>query len=144
MAEKFFSKISYLKIDVNNNEDWKNFSAQKYNNTRIFYLAISPALYQITTSKLKTHNCITDDSRIVVEKPIGSSLETAEVLFAAADDADADPRSNVEPSCWDFFFLPIVFVGAGGFRTRCTSSLPFANVLALLSSSSSSSVLNLP
>ena len=40
MAEKFFSKISYLKIDVNNNEDWKNFSAQKYNNTRIFYLAM--------------------------------------------------------------------------------------------------------
>ena len=80
MAEKFFSKISYLKIDVNNNEDWKNFSAQKYNNTRIFYLAISPALYQITTSNLKIHNCITDDSRIVVEKPIGSCLETAEKI----------------------------------------------------------------
>ena len=80
MAEKFFSKISYLKIDVNNSEDWKNFSAQKYNNTRIFYLAISPALYQITTSNLKIHNCITDDSRIVVEKPIGSCLETAEKI----------------------------------------------------------------
>ena len=80
MAEKFFSKISYLKIDVNNSEDWKNFSAQKYNTTRIFYLAISPALYQITTSNLKTHNCITDDSRIVVEKPIGSCLETAKKI----------------------------------------------------------------
>ena len=80
MAEKFFSKISYLKIDVNNGEDWKNFSAQKYNTTRIFYLAIPPALYQITTSKLKTHNCITDDSKIVVEKPIGSCLETAEKI----------------------------------------------------------------
>ena len=65
---------------MNNNEDWKNFIAQKYNTTRIFYLAISPALYQITTSKLKTHNCITDDSRIVVEKPIGSCLETAEKI----------------------------------------------------------------
>ena len=79
-AEKFFSKISYLKIDVNNGEDWKNFSAQKYNTTRIFYLAIPPALYQITTSKLKTHNCITDDSKIVVEKPIGSCLETAKKI----------------------------------------------------------------
>ncbi len=75
--QKFSNKLTYKKIDINNDEDWKNFEPQSIDAVKIFYLAIPPSLYETISSKLHSYQCIDEKSRIVVEKPIGSDLETA-------------------------------------------------------------------
>ena len=78
--QKFSNKLTYKKIDINNDEDWKNFEPQSIDAVKIFYLAIPPSLYETISSKLHSYQCIDEKSRIVVEKPIGSDLETAKKI----------------------------------------------------------------
>jgi len=47
---------------------------------RAFYLAVGPAIFGDIAEQLKSHGLITPESRIVVEKPIGRDLKSAEAL----------------------------------------------------------------
>ncbi|TAN00402.1 MAG: glucose-6-phosphate dehydrogenase [Rhizobiaceae bacterium] len=47
---------------------------------RAFYLAVSPAIFGDIAKQLEAHKLITPDSRIVMEKPIGRDLRSAENL----------------------------------------------------------------
>ncbi len=44
----------------------------------VYYLATPPNLYKQISTSLKENNLIEDNCRVVVEKPIGSNLETAQ------------------------------------------------------------------
>jgi glucose-6-phosphate 1-dehydrogenase len=70
-------RLSYKKLDINSDDDWKNFGNIPQDRPAIFYLATPPNLYKVISKSLKSGSLINSNSRIVVEKPIGSNLETA-------------------------------------------------------------------
>ena len=75
--KRFSQRIKYNKLDINLDEDWKKFVKTKTDRVTVFYLAIPPNLYKLISIKLKEHQLITKNSRIVVEKPIGTDQKTA-------------------------------------------------------------------
>jgi len=75
---KFAKRLQYIKLDINSNEDWKNINNVSDSVAVVYYLATPPNLYKKISSALNDNNLIKDNCRIVVEKPIGSYLETAE------------------------------------------------------------------
>ena len=74
---KFARRLQYIKLDINSNEDWKNINNVSDSVAVVYYLATPPNLYKKISSALNDNNLIKDNCRIVVEKPIGSDLETA-------------------------------------------------------------------
>jgi glucose-6-phosphate 1-dehydrogenase len=64
-------------LDITSEEDWKNFKQTDKDRVTVFYLAIPPSLYKDISQKLNDNNLITPNSRIVVEKPIGTDRESA-------------------------------------------------------------------
>ena len=75
---KFAKRLQYIKLDINSNEDWKNINNVSDSVAVVYYLATPPYFYKKISSALNDNNLIKDNCRIVVEKPIGSDLETAE------------------------------------------------------------------
>lgn len=75
--KRFSKRVRYNKLDINSDEDWTNFVKTKTDRVTVFYLAIPPSLYKLISKKLKEHQLITKNSRIVVEKPIGTDQKTA-------------------------------------------------------------------
>ncbi|MDA9921169.1 glucose-6-phosphate dehydrogenase [Gammaproteobacteria bacterium] len=74
---KFSKRLQYIKLDINSNEDWKNINNVSDSVAVVYYLATPPNLYKKISSALNDNDLIKDNCRIVVEKPIGSDLETA-------------------------------------------------------------------
>lgn len=80
-----FSKLIYpfLLDVVNYQKGWQEFQKQFDNRQavpRIFYLAIIPSIYGGCCENLDKAKVITDDSRVVVEKPIGYDQTSAEKI----------------------------------------------------------------
>ena len=75
--KRFSTRLSYKKLDINSDDDWKNFGNIPHDRPAVFYLATPPNLYKVISKSLKSGSLINSNSRIVVEKPIGSNLETA-------------------------------------------------------------------
>ena len=75
--DKFKKRITYYKLDITSEEDWENFKQTDKDRVTVFYLAIPPSLYKDISQKLNDNNLITPNSRIVVEKPIGTDRESA-------------------------------------------------------------------
>ena len=75
--KRFSMRLSYKKLDITSDDDWKNFGDISQNRPTIFYLATPPNLYKVISKSLKSGGLINTNSRIVVEKPIGSNLESA-------------------------------------------------------------------
>lgn len=90
----FTQKIDYLSIDIAENKNLQELSSlledfEEKSNVclkRIFYMAVSPAIYQKALENLGQNRlhlgCTTHGSRarIVVEKPFGWNLQTAKTL----------------------------------------------------------------
>lgn len=81
----FLSLISYVSLNgAETDSSWPTlqtlFETDKTNTTRIFYLATAPRLYGDICDNLSAKNLITEKTRIILEKPIGTSLETAEEI----------------------------------------------------------------
>ena len=74
---RFKNRISYKRLDIKSDEDWHAFNSTDNERVTVFYLAIPPNLYEDISKKLKDHNLITPNSRIVVEKPIGTDKNSA-------------------------------------------------------------------
>ncbi|MDQ2085195.1 glucose-6-phosphate dehydrogenase [Herbivorax sp. ANBcel31] len=84
----FSDKIKYCKFDFIDQDKGYDILAKfldHYDN-RIFYLAVAPEFFEIIIGRLKNHNLIELDKgfqRIMIEKPFGSSLESARKLNEA-------------------------------------------------------------
>src|SRR5690606_9446162 len=79
-VEIFLNRLRYVAVDAKSDNGWSELKAvieEKPEKIRAFYLAVSPSLFGDIASRLKSHDLITDDTRIIVEKPIGRDLETA-------------------------------------------------------------------
>ncbi|MCL7998983.1 glucose-6-phosphate dehydrogenase [Brucella sp. 21LCYQ03] len=82
-VETFIARLSYVAVDAKSEDGWaalKDAIGKKPEKIRAFYLAVSPTLFGDIASRLKSHGLITRDTRIIVEKPIGRDLESANEL----------------------------------------------------------------
>lgn len=82
-VEKFCARIHYVSVDAKSDKGWdvlKKLLDSGKDIVRAFYLAVSPSIFGDITDKIRDHKLITKTTRIVVEKPIGRDLASAEVL----------------------------------------------------------------
>ena len=81
---RFAARLTYVGADATTAEGAARLCPALGSAKRpIFYLAISPSLYERVTGALAAAGLVTDDSRIVLEKPIGRELESSRVINTA-------------------------------------------------------------
>jgi glucose-6-phosphate 1-dehydrogenase len=77
----FSSTVRSVVLNIaEHNEQWAELAEQLNQNperVRVFYMAIPPAIYGACCENLSKENLITDNTRLVVEKPIGYDTESA-------------------------------------------------------------------
>jgi glucose-6-phosphate 1-dehydrogenase len=86
--ESFAGLVSYFQGDLSDRESFKDLHAylkklEKGPACRLYYLAISPTLYEVAITNLGEAGMASQDSgryNIIVEKPFGRDLESAEAL----------------------------------------------------------------
>ena len=85
--QAFLQIIHYARVDGAKEDGWDglvgllraNGSGGK-SRVRVFYLATSPKLYGVVCQNLAAHKLITENSRVVLEKPIGHDLASAKQI----------------------------------------------------------------
>ncbi|WOC15529.1 glucose-6-phosphate dehydrogenase [Pseudochrobactrum sp. MP213Fo] len=81
--EQFLSRLAYVAVDAKSDQGWAALKKLISNNPadiRAFYLAVSPNLFGDIAQRLQSHELITENTRIIVEKPIGRDLASAKIL----------------------------------------------------------------
>ncbi|MFK7876255.1 MAG: glucose-6-phosphate dehydrogenase [Paracoccaceae bacterium] len=80
----FLACLSYLPIDARGTNGWDALQAAlpEANRVRAFYFSVGPSLFGDIAERLHSYGLATHDSRIVVEKPFGRDLATAQELNA--------------------------------------------------------------
>lgn len=82
--EEFLSRVSYCELDAASPDaDWASLSRQldpAPDKIRLFYFALPPQIYGAVAANLVTANLKTPQTRIVLEKPIGSDLVSARAI----------------------------------------------------------------
>ncbi len=95
LLDGFLSIISYQRIDVSDPNSWKDFerNASPTNPDRItvYYLSVSPSLFLPIIQGLKD-NGLHHHARLVVEKPLGFDLKSAQELNGFLLDAFDESR----------------------------------------------------
>ena len=79
-VEKFCKRLFYVSVDAKSEQGWdelKKLLDTGKDRVRAFYLAVAPSIFGAIAEKIRDHKLITDQTRIVVEKPIGRDLATA-------------------------------------------------------------------
>jgi glucose-6-phosphate 1-dehydrogenase len=80
---RFSARLHYYRLDVTTPEGWDGLGValqQQPDHIRIFYLATLPSLYGSSASNLARAGLIAPDSRIVLEKPVGSDYASARAI----------------------------------------------------------------
>lgn len=83
VLEGFLARLSYLPVDATSDAGWSALAdrlAGHEDRTRVFYLATTPDLFGDISKRIKAHGLVTPEVRVVLEKPIGKSLDTARRL----------------------------------------------------------------
>ncbi|WP_050929818.1 glucose-6-phosphate dehydrogenase [Aestuariivita boseongensis] len=81
--ERFLQMVDYVKLDASGEDGWSELTHLiKEDRTRAFYLSVGPALFGDIAGRIRTHGLVNDQTRIVVEKPFGHDLESAQALNA--------------------------------------------------------------
>jgi glucose-6-phosphate 1-dehydrogenase len=83
IVASFLGQLHYVVIDATAPDaDWSRFhDVLDDDRVRVFYLATSPDLYGPVCHALATNGLVTNDSRVVLEKPIGHDLESANAII---------------------------------------------------------------
>ena len=78
-ADRFCRRVSYVRLDATDAKaDWHVLADMlDAERVRVFYLATSPDLYGPICHNISAHGLVTEQSRVVLEKPIGHDLASA-------------------------------------------------------------------
>jgi glucose-6-phosphate 1-dehydrogenase len=79
-VEKFCERLFYVPVDAKSDLGWdklKTHLEDGRDGVRVFYLAVAPSIFGAISEKIREHDLITEQTRIVVEKPIGRDLASA-------------------------------------------------------------------
>ncbi|MDG1470081.1 MAG: glucose-6-phosphate dehydrogenase [Ascidiaceihabitans sp.] len=82
--EAFLERLSYVPVDARGEAGWSELAALISGSTlvRAFYFSVGPSLFGDLAERLHQHGMADEHCRIVVEKPFGRDLKTAEALNA--------------------------------------------------------------
>ncbi|GAB6854727.1 glucose-6-phosphate dehydrogenase [Asaia astilbis] len=84
-VERFLKMVHYVSLDGSKpDSNWEGLrevlSHKAEEHVRVFYYATAPDLYGAISKNLHNEGLVTDESRVVLEKPIGIDLKTAEEI----------------------------------------------------------------
>lgn len=89
-VDRFLEMVHYVSLDGSKpDSNWEglrevlNHKAEDEDHVRVFYYATAPDLYGAISKNLHQEGLITEDSRVVLEKPIGIDLKTADEINEA-------------------------------------------------------------
>ncbi|GLP86121.1 glucose-6-phosphate dehydrogenase [Epibacterium sp. DP7N7-1] len=83
-VERFLALLDYASVDAKGDGGWSDLGSKLRNGVvRAFYLSVAPSLFGDIAGRLKSTGIADDLSRIVVEKPFGHDLASAQALNAA-------------------------------------------------------------
>ncbi len=76
--QQFAQRLTYVSADFSTPSAFKGLQAElSESRTSLFYLATPPSLFATICEQLSTDGCLAGSCRIVLEKPIGESLDTS-------------------------------------------------------------------
>ena len=80
--ERFSARLCYLKIDLTQPLQYKQLNAVTDSKTKVMvnYLAVAPFLFKNICQGLDQSGLLTDESRLVMEKPIGHDLKSSQEI----------------------------------------------------------------
>ncbi len=77
----FLARLEYIPVDARGTGGWSELAEMVRDDVvKAFYFSVGPGLFGDLAERLHTHNIADRKSRIVVEKPFGRDLETAQAL----------------------------------------------------------------
>ena len=82
---RFIERVDYQSFSATEAEAWETLKPTLETDTqraRVFYLATTPAIYGRTSQAIHAAGLVTPETRIVLEKPIGHELESAQEINA--------------------------------------------------------------
>lgn len=91
--EDFARRLYYVQIDASKPEDYQRLVAhlpEDGSETRIYYLATGPELFASICRHLGHHGLATAQSRVVLEKPLGRNLASAQKINAEVAEVFAE------------------------------------------------------
>ena len=77
---RFLGRLGYVAVQADGEDGWQELAAalaEAPERARVFYLATSPDLFGPICANIGRHGLVSAQARVVVEKPIGKSLESA-------------------------------------------------------------------
>lgn len=81
LRARFLECLHYVQLDVATPAGWKALAKElRADAVRAFYLSVGPSLFGVIANGLHEHGLATPQSRIVVEKPLGHDLASAQAL----------------------------------------------------------------
>jgi glucose-6-phosphate 1-dehydrogenase len=85
ILDRFLRRLDHVALDATGTAGWKRLASLlqrngKTNQVRVFYLATMPSLFGPIAESLATHDLVTPNSRVVLEKPIGRDLTSARAI----------------------------------------------------------------
>ena len=79
--EEFLAQLHYIPVDAKGEAGWKELhDLIRFEVVNAFYFSVAPSLFGDLAERLHTFNIADNDSRVVVEKPFGRDLATAQEL----------------------------------------------------------------
>ncbi|MDE2198964.1 MAG: glucose-6-phosphate dehydrogenase [Rhodospirillales bacterium] len=86
VVDAFLGRIRYVAAEAGADAGWAGLAAalaEQPARIRVFYLATSPDLFGPICDRLAAHGLASEQARVVVEKPIGKSLDSARAVNQA-------------------------------------------------------------
>ncbi|MEM7295550.1 MAG: glucose-6-phosphate dehydrogenase, partial [Pseudomonadota bacterium] len=82
--DAFLDQLTYLSVDAMGQRGWPELKTHlRQDVVQAFYFSVAPALFGDIAQRLKSHGIADDNARVVVEKPFGKDLPSAQALNAA-------------------------------------------------------------
>jgi glucose-6-phosphate 1-dehydrogenase len=79
----FAAQVDYVQVDATEARDFKKLGASlegRDDATRVLFLSTAPSLFTLTCDNLASAGIVTPNSRVVLEKPLGHDLESAQEI----------------------------------------------------------------
>ncbi|SAL50633.1 glucose-6-phosphate dehydrogenase [Caballeronia humi] len=82
--DKFLALFDYVRINIDSADDFRRLAeTSRPNALRVFYLATAPDLFTTICDNLTNAGLVDEHSRVVLEKPLGHDLASAQAINAS-------------------------------------------------------------
>ncbi|CUH25581.1 Glucose-6-phosphate 1-dehydrogenase [Jannaschia seosinensis] len=80
-VETFVERCSYIAVDAKDDACWQQLKSMIRDDViKAFYFSVAPSIFGPLAERLRDHGIACENSRLIVEKPFGTDLETARKL----------------------------------------------------------------